>query len=117
MNYFSAYIYSIIGVKVIFILLSITHIFLKIKGEMGSELDKKIIYWKERIEFVFIIQMAFLLIYIFNPRLSHTNLLNFEVKLLIYLFGIILVISADWKLFFHESKWFKYLQQSVGEKE
>jgi hypothetical protein len=117
MNYFSAYIYSIIGVKLIFILLAITHIFLKIKGEMGSELDKKIIYWKERIEFVFIILMAFLLIYIFNPRLPHTNLLNFEVKLLIYLFGIILVISADWKLFFHESKWFKYLQQSVGEKE
>ena len=33
MNYFSAYIYSIIGIKVIFILLALTHIYLKLKGE------------------------------------------------------------------------------------
>jgi amino acid transporter len=117
MNYFTAYIYSIIGIKVIFILCAILHIILKIQGKINSELDKKILYWKERIEFVFIILMALLLIYIFNPRMPNTNLLNFEVKLLIYLFGIILIITADWKLFFHESKWFKYLQESVGEKE
>ena len=117
MNYFSAYIYSIIGIKLLFILMAVIHIILKIKGKINSDLDKKILYWKERIEFVFIILMAILLIYIFNPRIPHTNLLNFEVKLLFYLFGFILIITADWKLFFHESKWFKYLQQSVGEKE
>jgi hypothetical protein len=117
MNYFSAYIYSIIGIKFIFILMAVTHIILKIKGELGSDLDNKILYWKERIEFVFIILMAILLIYIFNPRMPHTNLLNFEVKLLFYLFGFILIITADWGVFFHESKWFKYLQQAVGKKE
>ena len=116
MNYFSAYIYSIIGIKVIFILLSITHIYLKVKGEADTDLDKNIIYWKERIEFVFIILMAILLIYVFNPRMPHTNLLNYEVKLLFYLFGIILIITADWGIFIHESKWFKYVQSSVGEK-
>ena len=117
MNYFTTYIYSIIGIKVIFILLAIAHIYFKIKGEAGSDLDKKILYWKERIEFVFIILMAILLIYIFNPRMPHTNLLNFEVKLLFYLFGFILLITADWRIFFKESKWFKYLQQAVGKKE
>ena len=117
MNYFSAYIYSIIGIKVIFILLAITHIYLKLKGEKGSELDKNIEYWKERIEFVFIFLMALLLIYIFNPKIPHTNLLNFEVKLLIYLFGFILLITAEWKLFFYESEWFKYLQQAIGKTE
>ena len=117
MNYFSAYIYSIIGIKLIFILLAITHIYLKVKHQKGSELDNKIIFWKERIEFLFIILMALLLIYIFNPRISHTNLLNFEVKLLFYLFGFILLITAEWKIFFHESKWLKYLQQAFGKTE
>lgn len=117
MNYFSMYIYSIIGVKLIFILLAITHIYFKIKGQIGSELDNKIIFLKEKIEFIFVILMAILLIYIFNPRISHTNLLNFEVKLLFYLFGFILLITANWELFFHETKWFRYLQQSIGEKE
>lgn len=114
MNYFSMYIYSIIGIKLIFILLAISHIYFKIKGQIGSELDNKIVFWKERIEFVFVILMAILLMYIFNPRIPHTNLLNFEVKLLFYLFGIILLITAEWKIFFHESKWFKYLQQSIN---
>ena len=117
MNYFSAYIYSIIGIKLMFILLAITHIILKIKGKIGSDLDNKILYLKERIEFLFIILMAILLVYIFNPRMPHTNLLNFEVKLLFYLFGFILIITANWEIFFHESKWFKYLQNVVGKKE
>lgn len=117
MNYFSAYIYSIIGIKVIFILLAVTHIYLKVKGQIGSDLDNKIIFWKERIEFIFVFLMALLLIYIFNPRMPHTNLLNFEVKLLIYLFGFILLITAEWKIFFHKSEWFKYLQQAIGKTE
>ena len=117
MNYFTSYIYSIIGIKFIFILLAITHIYLKIKGEAGSELDETIVYWKERIEFVFVILMAILLIYVFNPRKSHINLLTREIQILLYLFGFILLITANWKTFFHESKWFKYLQQSLGEKE
>ena len=116
MNYFTSYIYFIIGIKIIFILLSITHIYLKVKGEADTDLDKNIIYWKERIEFVFIILMALLLIYVFNPRIPHTNLLNYEVKLLFYLFGIILIITSDWGIFIRESKWFKYLQSSVGGK-
>jgi hypothetical protein len=117
MNYFTAYIYSIIGIKLIFILLAITHIYFKIKGQIGSDLDNKIMYWKERIEFIFIIFMAILLIYIFNPRIPHINLLNYEVKLLIYLFGFILLITADWQAFFHETKWFQYLQQAIGKTE
>jgi hypothetical protein len=111
------YIYFIIFIKLIFILLAITHIYFKIKGEEGSDLDQSIIYWKERIEFLFVILMAVLMIYIFNPRKSRINLLNKEIKILLYLFGFILLITADWKIFFSESKWFKYLQQIVGDKQ
>jgi len=111
------YIYFIIFIKIIFILLAITHIYLKIKGETGSDLDETIVYWKERIEFLFVILMALLLIYVFNPRKSHINLLNKEIQILLYLFGFILLITANWDTFLHESKWFKYLQQILGDKQ
>ena len=56
------------NIKIGFILMAVTHIYLKAKGETETDLDKKIVYWKERFEFVFVLLMAILLIYLFNPR-------------------------------------------------
>jgi len=115
MEYLNAYIYFIILVKVAFILLAITHIYLKTKGKNES-LDKTITYWKERLEFIFIFLMAILLIYLFNPRRSKPIVINSEMKILLYLFGFILLITADWSIFITEAKWFKDIQQVVGER-
>jgi hypothetical protein len=41
-------------------------------------------------------------------------MIDSETKILLYLFGIILLVTADWKDFFHETKWFQYLQQIIG---
>jgi len=114
MNYYHSYILLIIAIKLGFLLMALTHIYLKISGKKDSELDKNIIYWKERFEFVFIILMSILLIYIFNPRYNKPLLIDYESKILLYLFGIILLISADWTIFFKEAKWFEYLQKIVG---
>ena len=38
-----------------------------------------------------------------------------ETKILFYLFGFVLLITAKWADFFHEAKWFKYIQGSIGE--
>ena len=54
MDYFNKYVILIILVKVVFIILAVSHLFLKVKGKSDSETDKKILYWKERIEFIFI---------------------------------------------------------------
>jgi hypothetical protein len=94
--------------------MSITHIYLKVKGETDSDLDKKVFYWKERFEFIFILLMAILLIYLFNPRMERNVIINGETKLLLYLFGVVLLITANWDTFFHEAEWFQYLQKSVG---
>ena len=117
MNYFSAYIYFIIFIKILFIIMAICHLYYKSKGEENSDINKKVVYWKERLEFIFVILMALLLIYVFNPRFSHVNLLTKEIQILLYLFGFILVITADWNVFFHESKWFKNLQKIIGKQE
>jgi hypothetical protein len=92
----------------------LTHIYLKVKGETESDLDKKIMYWKERFEFIFILLMAMLLIYLFNPRTDRIVMIDGETKILLYLFGFVLLITAKWADFFHEAEWFQYFQKSVG---
>jgi hypothetical protein len=112
MNSYDYYIYLIFSVKIIFILLTISYIYFKIKG--NTDLDKNILYWKERVEFIFVCLMSILLIYIFNPRLNKEFIINSETRLLLYLFGFILLITAQWDIFIEESKWFEYLQELFG---
>jgi hypothetical protein len=114
MGYFNLYSYLIIFIKVLFIFTAIIHIYLKFKHRENSDLDKTILYWKERLEFVFIFLMACLLIFIFNPRQDNLYLMNKETNILFYLFGFILLITANWETFFEESKFFKYLQEISG---
>ena len=83
-------------------------------GKIDSDLDKKIVYWKKRIEFIFEILMAILLIYLFNPRHDHKSLIDQHVKILLFIFGFLLLITAKWSTFFAESKWFINLQKIIG---
>jgi hypothetical protein len=102
MKHFDIYISLIFTIKIGFIIMSLTHLYLKIKGKTDSELDKKIIYWKEKLEFVFIFLMSALLMYLFNPRKSHIDIIDSESKLLLFLFGFILIFTADWSNFLKE---------------
>jgi surface polysaccharide O-acyltransferase-like enzyme len=111
MNTFNIFIGIIFVIKIIFIMLAITHVYLKIKGDENSKTYKNITFWKKRTEFIFILLMAILLIYLFNPISNKTNLIDKEAKILLYLFGIILLITSKWSEFIHESKWFKYIQK------
>jgi len=110
MNKFNIYITFIFIVKIIFIILAATNAVMKIKGKE----NKKIKYWKERFEFIFIVLMSILLIYLFSPRTNRINLITNETKLLLYLFGFILLITAKWNQFFHEAKWFEKVQTILG---
>jgi hypothetical protein len=109
------FIYLIFFIKLGFILMAVTHIYLKVKRESDSDLDKKIVYWKERFEFIFILLMSILLIYLFSPGKDKNVIINGETKVLLYLFGFVLLITAKWENFFHEAEWFKYIQKSIGE--
>lgn len=113
MDYFTLFIYLIFVIKLGFILMALTHLHLKMKGQENSSLDKNIVYWKEKFEFVFVFLMAILLLYLFNPRKSSVVVTG-ETKTVIFLFGIVLLITAKWSEFFHESLWFKRLQKIIG---
>jgi hypothetical protein len=113
MNYFTSYIILIFIVKIVFIILSVTHIYFRAKGKTNTPMDKNIVYWKERVEFIFVLLMSVLLIYLFNPRNDKSVLINNETKWLLYLFGFVLLITAKWNTFITEAKWFQDLQESI----
>jgi L-asparagine transporter-like permease len=111
MPFYNVYITFIIIIKIIFIIFALSHIYFRAKGEEGSDLDKKVMFWKERMEFVFIFLMSMLLIYLFNPRQNRATIIDKETRILLYLFGFILLITAKWSQFIEESSWFKKIQQ------
>ncbi len=113
MNEQDSFTYLILFVKIIFIFLAVAHIYLKIIGKDHSDIDNIIVYWKNRGEFLFVALMSFLLIYLFNPR-KPTPVIDYETKQLLFLFGFMLLVTANWSLFIHESKWFKRIQQTIG---
>ncbi len=107
------YIVLIFVIKIAFVILALAHLYLRIKGKVGSETDKGILFWKERVEFVFIALMSFLLIYLFNTKTNRLSMITHETKLLLFLFGFILIITAKWGLFFEESPFFKDVKSVV----
>ncbi len=123
MKYYDMFIYFIIFIKVIFIFSKIGTKYYdhklknakdeKEKSNMRETLEK-LKYWEERAEFIFIACMSILLIYIFNPRWTVHPRINHETRLLFYLYGCIIILTADWGLFFKETKWFSYIQGILG---
>ena len=101
------FLFFIIVIKVIFIISAIGHIILSHStSKKAHKIDPKLVYWKKRTEFVFIISMAILLIYHFNPRVKKI-VIGKETSILFFLFGIVLIVTADWNLFITESPWYK----------
>ena len=114
MNSFNAYISFIFVIKIVFVVLAVIHIYDKMKRQTNTPQDKNIVFWKDRMEFIFIIMMSLLLIYLFNPRYNKPIVLDYETKLLLFLFGFILIITAKWKIFVKESALFQKIQHSLN---
>ena len=114
MKYFDMFIILIFIVKIAFIILALYKFYLKSKKPLNKKLFKTIELWKERVEFIFITLMSILLIYLFNPRANNLNLIDKEAKLLLYLFGIVLLLTENWSSFIHESIFFRNFQNILA---
>jgi hypothetical protein len=113
MNKFDIYITLIFIVKISFIILAVYRLYIKAKNPKNKNL-KIVEFWKERFEFIFISMMSVLLIYLFYPRANRINMIDGETKLLLYLFGFVLLLTENWSSFIHEAPWFKKLQGSLA---
>ena len=125
MSALDKYITFIFIIKIIFIILAIVNLYLKKqipleekeKQEKQSdkikkqiETQQKIEMLKTHVELLFNFLIALLIIYIFNPRENRLYLINYEAKVLFFLFGIILIFTANWKQIFKESPLVIYIQ-------
>lgn len=110
MKFFDISIIVIFSVKVIFICLAVAKLYTKRKDPNNKKRINSLEFWKKRVEFIFIILMSMLLIYLFNPRVNRLNMIDSETKLLLFLFGFVLLLTADWEQFFQDSK-IKFLKE------
>jgi hypothetical protein len=104
MRLFNLCITIIIIIKVIFITLAVTKLYVSRKEPNNKKKINNLDFWKKRFEFIFTSLMAILLIYLFSPRANRINMIDNETKLLLYLFGLILLLTADWQHFLSSSK-------------
>lgn len=115
MNYFDIYITIIFIVKILFVCLAVYSLYMKAKKSKDVKRMQTIQFWKERMEFLFITLMSILLIYLFNPRgANRLGMIDGETKLLLYLFGFVLLLTENWSNFIHESPLFKKFQSIIG---
>ena len=122
--FYDFFIFYIFLVKILFVLFSTLEIFYKEKNKKlednkkENKENKKIInsleYWKKRFEFIYIICMSFLLLYLFYPYQKTYLLITPKIRLLIFLFAFILITTSNWALFFKEPSLFITIQKILG---
>ena len=109
------FITFIFAVKISFAILAVIHYYLIHNSEDDTEFAREIIYWKERVGFIFSISMAILTIMLFIPFNSKPIVIGNEARFLFLVFGIITLINSNWGLFFQQAKWFDEVQYILGE--
>jgi amino acid permease len=116
MKFYKLFIRLIIIFKIIYVILASVHRYLKLTNQSYTTLDTKLLFWKSRVEFIFIFLMSGLLIYLFNPFYNEMSMIgkDKETKVLIFVFGFILILTADWSDFIKDSPTFKLIQELLG---
>jgi hypothetical protein len=105
MKNYDIYIIVVIIVKIVFIILAISRLYIKHKKPADPALLTKVESWKSIVEFIFVVMMSFLLIYLFNPRNDRVYMIDNETKILLYVYGfIIFILSSEkaWTIMYPE---------------
>ena len=102
MDLLNIYVILIFIVKLIFLYFLIAEAISKSKlkkdnsSQNMKEYEKKA-HDKERVEMLFTLLMSILLIYVFYPRRKIPIVLNGEMRVLLFVFGIVLILSSNWR--------------------
>ena len=111
------FVVFIIMVKVVYSLAYYGHIVISNTSDTFiEEYDELILYWKHVSEFIFILSMSVLLIYYFFPQhvfIQKPIVVDKETRLLFILYGVILIFTADWTIFFDKESNFVRLMNKI----
>jgi len=108
------FISFIFTIKILFIIFAIIHYYLIITHKPDNAFSQNIVYWKERLEFIFMISMAILTVVLFRPFNTKPIMIGAEERFLFFVYGIITFITSRWSAFVHQAKWFSTLQYVLG---
>ena len=102
---YDIFVILVIIIKLIFVCFAILTKYYKYKIEHSTKSDISYYttqynwsnYWKERLETIFLICMGFICIIVFNPFYGYRFIIDEETRILLFLFGIIILITTNWK--------------------
>ena len=116
MNGYNLLILVIIMIKIIYILLLLTKIYNKIYNLTDTLFGINVLFWLDRIEFIYTFLMAILIILLFKNaiRVGKICIYDKETITLMYVFGFILLFSANWKQFISDSFIIQNIQNMLG---
>jgi hypothetical protein len=103
-------------IKVIFILLKLTAFYNRVMGNKDTLFSTNILFWADRVEFIYTFLMAILIIALFKNAVKVGVLCIYdkETIFLMYVFGFILLFTADWNEFISESTIITNIQNMLG---
>ena len=95
--------------RIIYTFFEIILIYNKIMNIVESE---TVLFWTSMMEFMYTCSMGLLLLYVFGPALVAGKLCIYD-KATLYImeaFGLVLIINANWNLFFSKDELIKLVQ-------
>jgi len=107
MDYFNIYVYFIVLVKICFIVSALYLRVLERQNNKDISRINTLKSFKENLQFIFVISISILLILLFSPFTNKTyfpKVFEPETRMLLFLYGIIMIIEADWSTFFSDVK-------------
>jgi hypothetical protein len=78
-----------------------------------TTLVPKFSHLRDITEIIYITSMGILLIYIFKIRENGIRGIEEDVGLLFFLFGIVLIITADWSVVFKKYTWYQQFVKDI----
>ena len=116
MTAYNLLIILIIMIKVVFILLKLTAFYNRVMGIKDTLFSTNVLFWADRVEFIYTFLMAILIIALFRNAINEGFLCIYdkETLFLMYVFGFILLFTADWNEFISESTIITNIQNILG---
>lgn len=116
MKIYDYFVIFVIITKIIFVILALLLLSLKINHGEAPETPfmKNISFWKERVEFIFITNMSILLTYLFYPFREKPIAIDSHARTFLFVYGLLILLTAKLDLFIKESRWFYYIQRIFG---
>lgn len=109
MRKYDVFVSFIILIKLLFMICAILEFYFKPDTTIG----KILVFWKDHLEFIFVACTSILILIIFRPFQNGTIHITPHEQFLLFVYGIIILINANWALFIEESIWFKKLKNII----